>query len=428
MPPKKLASVVLMLCLAVGVGLLAQRRVTRPEPIKVGILHSRTGTMALSEEPVVEATLLAIEEINARGGLLGRPIVPVIADGKSDSPTFAREAERLITEDKVCTVFGCWTSASRKTVLPVFERHDHLLLYPVQYEGLEKSPNIVYLGAAPNQQIIPAASWCFTHLKKKRFFLVGSDYVFPHTANAIIKHQLKVLGGQTVDELYLLLGSSDVRAVIERIVASRPDMILNTINGDSNLAFFRELRRAGITPDRVPTMSFSIAEPELQSMSNRDMTGDYATWTYFQSIDSPRNRDFVAAFRSRYGADRVTSDPMEAAYSGVHLWAQAVEDADSAEVGAIHKAIRDQSFQGPQGIVYVDQESQHAWKNVRIGQILADGQFDILWTSDKPIRPIPYPVYETPAQWNQFLEELQRRWGGRGPIQERKNDLRWADR
>ena len=220
MPPRKLARLVLIFGLAVGVGLLARSWVAKPEPIKVGILHSRTGTMAMSEEPVVEATLLAIDEINAKGGLLGRPIVALIADGKSDWPTFASEAERLITEDKVCTVFGCWTSASRKTVLPVFERHNHLLLYPVQYEGLETSPNIVYLGAAPNQQIIPATSWCFTYLKKKRFFLVGSDYVFPHTANAIIKHQLKALGGQTVDEQYLLLGSSDVRAVIERIVAT----------------------------------------------------------------------------------------------------------------------------------------------------------------------------------------------------------------
>jgi urea ABC transporter urea binding protein len=412
MPPRSLAPLVLTSCFAIGVGLLAQCRAVKPEPIRVGILHSLSGSMALSERPVVEATLLAIEEINAQGGLLGRPIVPVIADGKSDWPTFASEAERLISQEKVCTVFGCWTSASRKTVLPVFERHHHLLVYPVQYEGLETSPNIIYLGAAPNQQIIPATSWCFTHLKKQRFFLVGSDYIFPHTANAIIKHQLKALGGQTVDEKYLPLGSSDVRAVVQRIVASRPDMILNTINGDSNLAFFRALRRAGIGSDQIPTMSFSLAEPELRSMNGRDLAGDYATWNYFQSIDSPRNRQFVAAFRGRYGADRVTSDPMEAAYSGVHLWAQAVEDAGEAEVGAIHKAMVDQNFLGPQGIVHIDQETQHAWKSVRIGQIREDGQFDIRWTSERPVRPRPYPDYETPAQWNSFLGELHRRWGG----------------
>ena len=225
----------------------------------MGVLHSLSGTMAISEKSVVDATLLAIGEINEQGGLLGRKIEPVVADGKSDWPTFASEAERLIAQEEVSTVFGCWTSASRKTVKPVFEKHDHLLFYPVQYEGLEACPNIVYTGAAPNQQIIPAVRWCFEHLGRK-FFLVGSDYVFPRTANEIIRDQLRSLHGEIVGEQYILLGSEDVQDAVQSIVAAKPDVILNTINGDTNVAFFRELRAAGITPEKIPTMSFSIAD------------------------------------------------------------------------------------------------------------------------------------------------------------------------
>src|SRR5262249_51211479 len=270
-------------------------------PIKVGVLHSRTGTMAISERPVIDATLLAIEEVNEKGGVLGRPIEAVIEDGQSDNATFAARAEKLITQDKVATVFGCWTSASRKTVLPVFEKHDHLLFYPVQYEGLEQSPNVVYTGAAPNQQIIPALKWCLTFLKKRKFFLVGSDYVFPRAANAILRDQARALGADIVGEEYLVLGSSDVGDIVRKIGAARPDAILNTINGDSNTAFFRALRAAGVTPDRIPTISFSISEEELSGLSTKDLIGDYAAWNYFQSVERPQNQAFVKRFQDRYG-------------------------------------------------------------------------------------------------------------------------------
>jgi urea transport system substrate-binding protein len=309
-------------------------------PIKVGVLHSRTGTMAISERSVIDATLLAIEEINSKGGVLGRPVQAVIEDGESDPRTFAARAEKLITEDKVCTVFGCWTSASRKTVLPVFEKHNHLLFYPVQYEGLEQSPNIVYTGAVPNQQIIPAIKWCVSFLKKNKFFLVGSDYVFPRTANAIIRDQAKLLGDDIVGEEYLLLGSSDVADVVSKIVAAEPDVILNTINGDSNVAFFRALRAAGVTPDKTPTISFSISEEELSRLSTKDLVGDYAAWSYFQTVDRSLNHEFVRRFQARYGTQRVISDPMEAAYFGVHLWAQAVKEAESDDVAEIRQAVR----------------------------------------------------------------------------------------
>jgi urea transport system substrate-binding protein len=389
----------------------------KARPIRVGVLHSLTGTMAISETSVRDATLLAIEELNAAGGVLGRRIESVVADGRSDWPMFAREAERLITSEQVAVVFGCWTSASRKTVKPVFEKYDHLLFYPVQYEGLEQSPNIIYTGAAPNQQIIPAVKWSFDHLGKQ-FFLVGSDYVFPRTANAIIKAQVLALGGTIVGEEYLRLGSREVEAAVQKIAASRPTVILNTINGDSNVAFFEALRRAGITADRIPTVSFSLAEDELRHMDARTMAGDYAAWNYFQSVDSPENRRFVQAFRARYGQNRVTDDPMEAAYFGVKLWALAVGSARTTKVSEVRKALRYQSLAAPEGIVSLDPVTQHTWKVVRIGKIRADGQFEIVWSSQDPVRPIPYPTFRTKPEWEAFLTELQtgRRVGQAGTL------------
>lgn len=380
-------------------------------PIKVGVLHSLTGTMGSSEQPVVDATLLAIREINERGGVLGRQIEPIVVDGQSDWPTFAREAERLITQEEVNVIFGCWTSACRKTVKPVFEQYNHLLIYPVQYEGLEASPNIIYTGAAPNQQIIPAVAWSLENLGQ-RLFLVGSDYVFPRTANAIIRDQAAAAGAQIVGEEYLLLGSTDVDAIVRQIVRTQPDVILNTINGDSNVAFFSALRQAGITPEKIPTVSFSIAEPELQNMDVQATVGDYAAWNYFQSVAGAENTDFVERFRAAYGADRVVSDPLEAAYFGVHLWALGVADAGSPNVSAVHEAMLDQSLNAPEGVVHIDFETQHTWKTVRIGRIREDGQFDIVWDSVNPIRPKPYPVYRTQQEWETFLADLSAGWGG----------------
>jgi urea transport system substrate-binding protein len=355
--------------------------------------------------------LLAFDALTAAGGVLGRRIEPIVADGRSDWPTFFREAERLISREQVAVVFGCWTSASRKTVKPVFEKYDHLLFYPLQYEGLEQSPNIIYTGAAPNQQIIPAVKWSFDHLGQ-RFFLVGSDYVFPRTANAIIKAQLLALGGTIVGEEYLRLGSHEVETVVQKIAKSQPTVILNTINGDSNVAFFNALRRAGITPARIPTVSFSLAEDELRRMDARTMTGDYAAWNYFQSVDSPENSRFVNAFRTRYGQNRVTDDPMEAAYFGVQMWARAVTAAGTTDQREVRKALRNQSLAAPEGIVTIDADTQHTWKVVRVGKIQASGQFEIVWSSRKPIRPIPYPSFRTRAQWESFLTELQNGWGG----------------
>jgi urea transport system substrate-binding protein len=370
--------------------------------LTVGVLHSLTGTMAFSESPVVDATLLAIDEINRRGGLLGRSVTPLVVDGKSDGATFASGAHWLLAEKQVSVIFGCWMSAHRKRVLPIIEGHDNLLLYPVQYEGLESSPNVFYTGSAPNQQIIPAVRWTFGFLNCRRPFLVGSDYIFPRVANEIIRDQITRVGGQVAGELYIPSGSVEVTGLIAAIVAAQPDLIINTINGDSNIAFFRSLRRA-ITPERIPTLSFSIGENELR---NLDIPGDYAAWNYFQSIERPENRRFVQSFRNRYGPQRVTSDPMEAAYLGVNMWAQAVAEAGSHQPAAVREALRHQSYNGPEGVVWIEPINQHTWKTIRVGRITNDSQFEIMYSSEKPIRPEPYPDTRSSREWDSFVDSI----------------------
>ncbi len=382
-------------------------------PLRVGVLHSLSGTLASSESPVVDAVLLAIEEVNAAGGVLGRPVEAIIRDGHSEAQVFAAEAERLIIEEKVCTVFGCWTSASRKTVVPIFEAHDHLLVYPVQYEGIEESPNVIYMGAAPNQQIIPAVKWAFAFNGKRRFFLVGSDYVFPRTANAIIKDTLAELGAEVAGEAYLPLGETDAKPLVAKIAEAEPDVILNTINGDSNLSFFKELRRAGIMCERIPTISFSIGEVEMRNLDLSQMAGDFAAWNYFQSLPSAENQEFVASFQARYGQQRVLTDPMEAAYIGVKLWAAAVEDAESDKPADIRRAMRNRHLVAPEGEVRIDPATQHAFKTPRIGRIAATGQFEVVWNAVKPEAPQPYPPSRTAEQWKAFLNDLYTGWGNR---------------
>lgn len=400
------------LAAVLGLLLSACDRSAIAPPIRVGVLHSKTGTMAISENAVLEATLLAIEQINSSGGLLNRRLEPVVADGQSDPEHFASEAERLLTKEHVSVVFGCWTSASRKAVKPVFEKHGALLFYPVQYEGLEQSPNIIYTGATPNQQVMPAVSYALEHFGK-RVFLVGSDYVFPRTANAIIRDQIRALGGEVVDERYLPLGGTRVDPIVRRIAETKPDVILNTINGDSNIAFFTALRKAGIQSTDIPTVSFSIGETELRQIDPSLTVGDYAAWNYFQSVDTAENADFMAAFRKRYGADRVTSDPLEAAWFGVHLWAQAVRVAGSAEPDAVRKVIGGEGMLAPEGFVYIDGTNQHTWKYARVGRVRSDGQFDVVWSSSKPVRPIPFPIFRTRSEWEALLESLHQSWGGR---------------
>jgi urea transport system substrate-binding protein len=368
------------------------------DTIKVGILHSLSGTMAISETTVVDAEKLAIKEINASGGVLGKQIEAVIEDGASDWPTFNEKAVKLIDQDKVTVIFGCWTSASRKAVKDTFESKDHMLWYPVQYEGQECSKNIFYTGAAPNQQIEPAVQWLLDN-KGKKFFLVGSDYVFPRTANTIIKEQLKALGGETVGEDYLPLGNTEVTPIITKIKAALPDggVIFNSLNGDSNVAFFKQLQGAGLGPDKYPVMSVSVAEEEVRQIGKEFLIGHYAAWNYFQTVETPANKTWVDAFKAEYGADRVTNDPMEAAYIMVYLWKQAVEAAGATDIAKVRDAAYGQKFDAPEGLVTMN-PNHHLSKTVRIGQVREDGLFDIVFETPGPVDPIP---------WNQYVPETK---------------------
>jgi urea transport system substrate-binding protein len=359
---------------------------------KVGILHSLSGTMSISEVAVKDAEVMAIDEINAAGGLLGKQLKPVIEDGASDWPTFAEKATKLLQQDKVPVVFGCWTSASRKAVLPVFEQYDGLLFYPVQYEGMEDSKNIIYTGAAPNQQIMPSITWLLGQGKKK-MFLLGSDYVFPRTANMIIKAQLKAQGGTLSGEEYAPLGSVEFTTIINKIKEANPDVIVNTLNGDSNVAFFKQLKAAGITPDKIPVMSYSVAEEEVTGIGVDNIKGDYAAWNYFMTVDTPANKKFIADYKAKYGADRKTDDPIEAGYFGVKIWAEAVKKAGSFDVDKVRAALRTGiSYDAPEGKVEIDGTNNHTIKPVLIGKVNDKGMFDVVWHSDGPVVPDPFPA------------------------------------
>ncbi len=383
------------------------------DPIKVGILHSKTGPLAISEKAVIDATILAIEDVNDQGGVLGRPLEPIVVDGSSNENTFAREAADLLDHEGVSVIFGCWTSASRKAVRPVIESRDGLLFYPVQYEGLEQSPNIIYLGSAPNQQILPAVDWAMDELGAKRFLMVGSDYVFPRAANAIITDHIKARGGEAIGEYYITLGSRDTTEMIAAIKANPPDVILNTINGDANISFFKGLREAGIQASDVPTISFSIGEPELRSMSSSLVAGDYAAWNYFQSIPGQDNLGFVRKFGQRYHPRRVLSDPMQSAWNAVHLWAKAAEVAGSIEPAMVRRSLSSIEYQAPEGLVRIDPDTQHLWMKTRIGQITPARFFDIVWESNDSMRPVPYPSSRSREDWDRFLQDLYAGWGER---------------
>ena len=361
-------------------------------PVRIGVLHSLTGTMATSETPLVDALRLAVEEANREGGIGGAQIEMIVADCRSDAEYCAQQADNLIASEGVNALFGCWTSACRKAVRKVVEKHDHLLFYPLQYEGMEKSPNIIYTGAAPNQQVIPMVSWAMQE-HGKRAFLVGSDYEFPLVTNRIVKKLLYAKGGMAVGERYLPLGEKSMAALAREIKEKRPDFVLNTINGDSNLYFFRALQEAGISAEDIPVFSTSIAEVELAVIGPELMAGHYAAWNYFQSIDSSENRDFVERFRNRFGPQRVLDDPMEASYIAFKLWVNALRSKRGKDRLDINNVLAQQSLVAPEGIVAVDIPTHHLWKPVRIGRARADGNFDIVWQSERSIAPAPYPFF-----------------------------------
>ena len=378
------------------------------DTIKVGILHSLSGTMAISETSLKDVALMTIEEINAKGGVMGKKLEPVIVDPASNWPLFAEKARQLISKDKVSVVFGCWTSVSRKSVLPVFKELNSLLFYPVQYEGEELEKNVFYTGAAPNQQAIPATEYLMSKEGggAKRFVLLGTDYVYPRTTNKILRAFLQSKGvkDSDIDEVYTPFGHSDYQTIvanIKKFSAGGKTAVISTINGDSNVPFYKELGNAGLKATDVPVVAFSVGEEELRGVDSKPLIGHLAAWNYFQSVKNPVNNEFIKQWKA-YAVSKklpsantvVTNDPMEATYIGIHMWKQAVEKAKSLDTDKVIAAMAGQTFKSPSGFTLtMDKTNHHLHKPVMIGEIKADGQFNVVWKTKGPVRAQPWSPF-----------------------------------
>lgn len=377
-------------------------------PIKIGILHSLSGTMAISETSLKDVALMTIEEINEQGGVLGRKLEAVVVDPASNWPLFAEKARELIEKEKVAATFGCWTSVSRKSVLPVFEELGGLLFYPVQYEGEESSYNVFYTGAAPNQQAIPATEYLMSEAGggAKRFVLLGTDYVYPRTTNKILRYFLNQKGVADADimEEYTPFGHTDYQTIIAKIKKfseGKRTAVISTINGDSNVPFYKELANQGLEAKDVPVVAFSVGEEELRGIDTKPLVGHLAAWNYFMSIDNPINSAFIDKWKAYVkknnlpdGDKRVTNDPMEATYVGIHMWKQAVIQAGTFEVNAVRQAVAGQLFKAPSGFeMKMDERNHHLHKPVFIGEIQRDGQFEVVWKTEGPIRAMPWSPF-----------------------------------
>ncbi len=378
------------------------------ETIKVGILHSLSGTMAISETSLKDMALMTIDEINAKGGVLGKKLEPVVVDPASNWPLFAEKARQLLTQDKVAVTFGCWTSVSRKSVLPVYEELNGLLFYPVQYEGEEMSPNVFYTGAAPNQQAIPAVEYLMSEDggAAKRFFLLGTDYVYPRTTNKILRSFLhsKGVADKDIEEVYTPFGHSDYQTIvanIKKFSAGGKTAVISTVNGDSNVPFYKELGNQGIEATETPVVAFSVGEEELRGIDTKPLVGQLAAWNYFQSVDNPTNKKFVDSWKAYAKAKNlpnyqtaVTNDPMEATYVGINMWAQAVNKAGTTDVDKVREAMAGQEFVSPDGYTMVmDKTNHHLHKPVMIGEVQEDGQFNVVWQTEGPVRAQPWSPY-----------------------------------
>jgi urea transport system substrate-binding protein len=358
--------------------------------VKMGILHSLTGTIAIAEKSVVDAEMLAVEEINAAGGIRGYQIEAVIEDGASDWPTFAEKAKKLIGKDKVAAVQGCYTSASRKAVLPVFEKMKGLLYYPTYYEGLEISPNIMYTAQEATQSSIAATEWLVKN-KGDTFYMVGSDYIWPRTTIKLSSMTLKRLGGKSLGETFFPLGHIEWSSAINKIKASKPKVVLNCVVGGSNVAFFKQMKAAGIIDDPdITVLSLAVSEEEVSGIGRENAASSLTLMGYFQSLENTANKKFVSAFKAKYGEDRVTGDTLACGYTGVYLWKDACEKADSFAVQDVVAASSELPINGPEGSVKFHKDNHHLWKYARVGEFLPNGQVNMIYESDL-IEPDPFP-------------------------------------
>ena len=363
------------------------------DTVTVGILHSVTGTMAISETGSVQAEKLAIKQINDMGGVLGRKIEFIQEDGASDWPTFAEKSKKLLVNDKVAAVFGCWTSASRKAVLPVFEQYNGMLYYPTFYEGLEQSPNVIYTGQEATQQILAGIDWVVKEKGAKSFYLLGSDYIWPRTSNKIARKHIEKLGLKVVGEEYYPLGHTQFNSVINKIKLKKPDVIYAIVVGGSNVAFYKQLKAAGIdlTSDKYTLLTISVTEDEILGIGGENIEGAYAAMKYFQSLDNPNNLEFVKAFKEMWGDDIVIGDVTQAAYLGPWLWKAAVEKAGSFDIDKVRAASPGIELNtAPEGYVKIH-PNHHLWSKTRIGLAKKDGQYDVVYETSDLMEPDPFP-------------------------------------
>lgn len=385
---------------------------SRP-PIIVGLIHSQTGPLAISEKSLLDVEIMAIDEINARHLIPGRLVKWEKADGRSDPAAFADQARRMIEDRKADVLIGGLTAECRKAMLSVVEAHDSLLMFPANFEGIERSPHIIYAGGSANQTIIPAVRWCFDSLKARRFFVIGSEEISSRCSAEIAKDAIKASRGELAGESFLPLTGGDASALVEAIRQAKPDVVLNFLVGDSNVGFYSAFKRAGLTSEKLPVMGFAIAEDELRRFPAGDLAGHYSAWNYFQSLDRPENLEFVRKFKARYGEDRVVSDSMVAAYNAVMIWAEAVKEAGTGEAKFVGQHFDRQSLDAPEGIVTIDPESRIAWRPFHVGKARVDGQFDVVWSINKPIHPETFVATRSKVQWEALLAELKTKWGGR---------------
>jgi len=373
---------------AIAAAMMTTVATAQEDTIKVGILHSLSGTMAISETTLKDVMLMLIEEQNEKGGLLGKKLEAVVVDPASDWPLFAEKARELIDVDQVAAVFGCWTSVSRKSVLPVFEELNSILFYPVQYEGEESQRNVFYTGAAPNQQAIPAVDYLFDVEGVERWVLAGTDYVYPRTTNKILEAYLKDKGVAEEDIMinYTPFGHSDWQTIVSDIKAfgseGKKTAVVSTINGDANVPFYKELGNQGIEATDIPVVAFSVGEEELAGLDTAPLVGHLAAWNYFQSVDTPENAEFIETWKAFTGPDRVTNDPMEAHYIGFNMWVKAVEMAGTTDTDAVIDALVGVSVPNLTGGYSAMMPNHHITKPVLIGEIQEDGQFDVVDSTD----------------------------------------------
>ncbi|WP_068468475.1 transporter substrate-binding protein [Candidatus Protochlamydia phocaeensis] len=373
-------------------------------PFKVGLLYSTSGFRSNKETPALQAALMAIDEINQKGGILGRKILPVIRDAQSEWESTEKGIESLILEEKVAAIFGGWTHRGYYAIKELIEKHQHLLINPFQYDGIISSPHLIWIGISLNQQVAPTIAYCMQHIGQ-HFFLVGSDMMNSHIIHVLAKDQIALSSGKIVGEIFAPLHEDKLDSIVQAILKAKPDVILCSLIGNENALFFKKLKEAGITAEKTPTFSFTLTEVLLENIDSADVVGNYATWNYFESIDNPLNHQFVPNFL-KFSQSKHVDSTSEASYLGINLWAQAVREAQTTDIRSLRYIFDSMLIDAPEGPVFMDVRGLHAWRHIRIGKVGPDKQFDIIWTSKSPIRPTPFQIYHSQEEWKELTEKL----------------------